>query len=210
MTYQQFSEYSLYLALREFLRVNQGQESVLSLDTSYAAGSKINAEALLQHPMGRVVAALGRAMHEGGVLPGWNNDDGTMDWGKFSVFVRWFARLNKQQQTIAIARMRAGSETPWLAATRSLQTGTTGAAQGVQHANPSVPGRSAGMVSASDFAPAAKNLSIQDARLASQKDNEGIGIAGWAAIIAALIGIGYLLYKILGPKLAQNPESEGA
>jgi hypothetical protein len=206
MTYEQFSEYSLYLALREFLRVYQGNNAVVSLDASYVAGSKINGEALLKHPMGMIVAAMGRAMHEGGVLPGWDNENGTMNWAKFSSFSRWFAKLNKTQQAITISRMRAGSETPWIA--QQQRPMSLPASGSEPTANPSFPGGNTGMVAASAFAPAAKDLAQQQSgEMTPPKDNAGIGAAGWAAIIAAVVAVGLLLYKVLSKQAEPAPEA---
>ena len=218
MTYEVFSEYSLYLALREFLRVHQGVEAMRCLDASYALGSKINAEALLKHPMGRTVAALGRAMHEGGLLPGWDNTAGTMNWEAFSRFVRWFARLNRQQQAVAIARIRSGCDAPWLTQVETIasQAGASPLGQ-CGTANPSVPGGSVGRSpenpSAALALAASGNVGMTTKEFAQMqaesKDSEGIGIAGWLAIIAALVGVGFMIYKMFDQKKEQpNPEQE--
>lgn len=210
MTYEQFSEYSLYLVLREFLLVYQGPQSVASLDASYVAGAKINGEALLKHPMGKIVAAMGQAIHGGGVLPGWDNVNGTMNWAKFSSFSRWFAKLNKTQQNIVLGRMREGSDTPWAAQPRPAPVSQPGSET---PANPSFPGGNTGIVAAGDFAPGAGNLRPEGenlrksaADLATQKDNEGIGAAGWAAIIAAVVAIGFLIYKVLSKPSGPAPQ----
>jgi hypothetical protein len=210
MTYEQFSEYSLYLALREFLLVYQGPQAVASLDASYIAGSKINGEALLKHPMGKIVAAMGQAIHGGGVLPGWDNVNGTMNWAKFSSFARWFAKLNKTQQNIVLGRMRDGSETPWAAQPKPAQVSQPGSET---PANPSFPGGNAGMVASIKWAPAEKDLKSQgeglrqqSTDLATQKDNEGIGVAGWAAIIAAVVALGFLIYKVLSKPSGPAPQ----
>lgn len=218
MTYEVFREYSLYLALREFLRVHQGVEEMRCLDASYALGSKINSEALLKHPMGRTVAALGRAMHEGGVLPGWNNTAGTMQWAAFSRFVRWFARLNRQQQVVAIARIRGGCDAPWELKVETIasQAGACPIGEG-QTGNPSVPGgdvgKSAETASSALALAGSGNVGMTTKEFAQMQNasdsSGGIGIAGWLAIIAALVGVGFMIYKMFDQKTEQpNPEQE--
>lgn len=203
MTYESFSEYALYLTLREFLRLYQGQQAMIQLDASYAQGSRINGDALLAHPMGKIIAALGRAMHEGAVLPGWNNQTGVMNWSQYSGFVRWFARLNRGQQTIAIARMRAGSEAPWK--NPQPEPYAPAAASALESAaNPSVPGGIVGLVAANST-DSIKYEEQQAGDLA--KPDEGIGTAGWIAIIAAVVSIGMILYKVLSKKPAPAPEA---
>ena len=221
MTYEAFSEYALYLTLREFLRVNQGAEAVQSLDESYSKGSKINSEALLKHPMGRQIAALGRAMHEGGVLPGWNNVDGTMNWARYSNFSRWFAKLNKTQKPIAIARMRAGSETPWTNVVpgspakraQAPSPAVQAVVQEIQTANPSLSGGSVGPetqqqggVGCGTTALALPGSSGQ--MQAPAAETGGIGTAGWLAIIAALVGVGFMIYKMFDKKPPEQPAPE--
>lgn len=141
MTEEAFYDYALYLSLREFLRVRQGLQDVQQLDASYSQGRRINQEAILRHPIGAAVAEMGRAFHEGAVLPGWSSETGVMDWNQYATFVGWFASLNPVQRSIAISRIREGSETPWA----PLQTSQTTAPEcsGVvpeKNLGPSIPG----------------------------------------------------------------------
>lgn len=199
MTYESFSQYALYRTLREFLAVHKGQQAAVQLDVSYESGSRVNGEALLKHPMGKIIAALGRAMDEGAVLPGWSNETGEMNWNQFSSFVRWFAKLNRTQQNYAIARMRGGSETPWENPKPQPQPPAPAMESA---ANPSVPGGNYGLVAqhTSDLTQGGS----QAGDLA--KPSEGIGAAGWLAIIAAVVSLGFLIYKMIHKPDAQPEE----
>lgn len=205
MTEEAFYDYALYLSLREFLRVRQGLQDVQQLDASYSQGRRINQEAILRHPIGAAVAEMGRAFHEGAVLPGWSSETGVMDWNQYATFVGWFASLNPVQRSIAISRIREGSETPWA----PLQTSQTTAPEcsGVvpeKNLGPSIPGGSegTGMVSLAPN-PGAGGL-------AKAEEESPLGTLGWVAILAIIASAGALIYRALTykKKSAETPKEQ--
>lgn len=189
MTEEAFYDYALYLSLREFLRVTQGLDGVKQLDESYSEGRRINQEAILRHPIGIAVAEMGRAFHEGAVLPGWDSEGGTMDWGKYSSFVRWYASLRPMQRSIVLTRLREGSETPWapLAAAAEPQAAVE------QNLGPRFPGGNEGV--GTELATASGTVG-----LAKVEQETSLGTFGWVAILAIIASAGALIYRVLATK----------
>ena len=169
-----FYAYAMYRSLREVLAVYQGAAAVKSLDDMQASGRAMDPAAVARSREGMLLANLGGAMHDGAVLPGWNNLTGQMDWDVFSTFVRWFAKLPAAQKSIALERIAGGSETPW---------------------TPSAP-RASGMLAAPMLAvPFSMHAPSGDAStvaLSGTVGDDGLSTAG------AITGGVLLLYLLLG------------
>jgi len=210
MAEEAFYDYALYLSLREFLRVRQGAEDVRQLDASYSQGRRINQGAILQHPIGNSVAQMGRAFHEGAVLPGWNCQTGKMDWGQYASFVRWYAALRPAHQSIVLSRIREGSETPW-APVKTEQPAAPECAGVVPEKTlgPKMVGGEQGTGTVSQ--QLATRTAPGTVGIAKDENQESpLGTIGWVAILAIIASAGALIYRALSYKKtsAETPNEE--
>lgn len=197
MSYQEFLEYSMYLALREFIYVYNGVEASKRFDESYNAGRSISQETVMQHPLGKMIAELGTAMHGGGVMPGWNNTTGQMNWLDFSKFVRWYAGLKQAQKVVALRRIREGSETPWQLLPEEQQ-------------------RASLELQAQQEQQIQANLALANEQQIQQQQEQqaqsnGMSTLSMVLIAALVVGAGFLIYRSLNKATQEakaNPEGE--
>jgi hypothetical protein len=187
MTYEQFLEHSMYIALREFIRVYNGPAEARNFDKAYEEGRRINQETVGGHPLGKMIADLGAAMHGGGVMFGWNNSNGTMNWNDFARTMRWYAQLPARAKSTALRRIREGSETPWQAPPqeqRPVQRGTTG--QPNPQDDQQQDKASTDLVLRSGY---------QNQQEEKPAESTGMSTLSWLLIAAIVVGAGFLIYR---------------
>lgn len=194
MTYEEFLEYSMYLALREFIRAYNGPAEAKKFDESYREGRRIDQVTVARHPLGQLISGLGTALHGGAVMPGWDNAKGTMNWNAFATFVRWYASLPDKQKAVALRRVREGSETPWKATAQELaaaQAARQKAEQALQQ-------------------PGLVRGPNNDALLEKEEEKPGFSTMSWVLIAALVVGAGYLIYRTFNKATAaaENPSQK--